>query len=310
MCGPVARKRREQGGHAPTPVERREMVVSGTGVKEVHAAPRRRPGPRMHGGVRAADRALDILSFLASADRVEWYLDEIATGTGLSKSTAHRLLESLNRRGFAEPGSRHGSYRLGLRAAVVGSMALRTRRPSDDVHRMLCASAAEIGDGVGLSVLDGTDAVVVDRAASPHPLQWNLGVGASLPAHVSAAGKVLLAGLSDDAVRRLYSGEACLVRMTSRTVRTVEHLLEQVRKTRRQGYALDDRELDDGLRCVAVPVRDNATRVSHALGVSAPASRTSVKDLLGVVGALERTAAAMSPHITLIARSRWDERAS
>ena len=133
-------------------------------------------------GVRAVDRTLRILSLFATKPKVEWNLEEIATGVELPKSTTHRLLETLIAQRFVELGSRHGTYRLGLRAAVVGNAALQNRRPSEDVHAMLCAAAAEIGDGVGLSVLEGTDAVVVDRAASPRPLQWNLSVGGSLPA--------------------------------------------------------------------------------------------------------------------------------
>ena len=275
--------------------------------------PRAAPVPRAgrsfesRNGVRAADRALEILNLLASADRVEWFLEEIALGTDLPKSTAHRLLETLSRRGFVEQGTRHGTYRLGLGAAVVGCMAIRTRRPSDDVHRMLTASAAEVGDSVGLSVLEGTSAVVVDRAMSPRPLQWNLGVGASMPAHVSAAGKVLLGSISDDAIRRLYATRDALEKKTARTVSNVEELITDVRATRSQGCWIDDGELEVGLRCAAVPVRDNAGRLTHALGVSAPSSRATVDDLRGVVGALERTALAISPHVTLVARERMAE---
>ena len=86
------------------------------------------------------------------------------SGVELPKSTTHRLLETLMAQRFVELGTRHGTYRLGLRAAVVGNTAMQSRRPSEDVHAMLCAAAAEISDGVGLSVLEGTDAVIIDRA--------------------------------------------------------------------------------------------------------------------------------------------------
>ena len=252
-------------------------------------------------GVRAVDRTLRILSLFATKPKVEWNLEEIASGVELPKSTTHRLLETLIAQRFVELGSRHGTYRLGLRAAVVGNTAMQNRRPNEDVHAMLCAAASEVSDGVGLSVLEGTDAVIVDRAASPRPLQWNLSVGGSLPAHQAAAGKVLLSGFRDEHIRRLYA-DVELPRATSRTVVSVDELLLHVARVRRDGFAVDDEELEEGLRCVAVPVVNATGRLTHALGVSGPAARTSMQDLLRLVAPLQRTAAAISPFITLVAR--------
>jgi IclR family acetate operon transcriptional repressor len=257
---------------------------------------------RSRGSVRAADRALQILGVFTSAERVEWSLEEIAARAELPKSTTHRLLETLIGQAFVEYGSRSGSYRLGLRAAVVGHMAMRTRRPPADVQTLLASAADRIGDGVGLSVLERDQVVMVARALSARPLQWNLGVGAAFSAHSSAAGKVLLAALSDDEIRQRFGGASELPRRTTRTVASIDQLLAQVRRVRERQFAVDDQELEEGLRCVAVPVCGRAGPQTHALGVSAPTARLSPDDLVRLVGRLRQVAAAMSPHITLVAR--------
>ena len=82
----------------------------------------------------------------------------------------------------------------------------------------------------------------------------------------------------------------------------MDELLLHVRRVRRDGFAVDDEELEEGLRCVAVPVLNATGRLTHALGVSGPAARTSLTDLLRLVAPLQRTATAISPFITLVAR--------
>jgi IclR family KDG regulon transcriptional repressor len=232
------------------------------------------------GHVRSADRALQILLLMGDHESVEWSLNEIAHGVGLAKSTTHRILETLIGRGFVEPGAGRGTYRLGLRAAVVGHAALRARTPPAEIHQVLAQLSASVRESAGLSVLDGDQVVVVDRALSQRALQWNLTVGASIPASQSAAGKVLLSQFSDDQVRRDHPGPG---------------FLRALDRVRRDGYALDDEEFDPGLRCIAVPVRSISGRATHALAIAAPASRWSLDALRTTVPMLRRAASAMSP---------------
>ena len=243
---------------------------------------------------------LRILTLMTTEERLDWTLDDISVGTELPKSTTHRLLDTLARQHFVETGPRAGAYRLGLRAATVGNMAIRARRPAQDVHDILRRAVDELGESIGLSVREDTSVVIVDKVVSPQPLHWNLGVGASLPAHCSASGKVMLSGLSDDAIRALFSGHGELHRSTPKAVATVDELVERCREVRELGYAIDDEELERGLRCVAVPVRGTSGRLVYSLGLSAPASRLDTSDLEGMVGSLQRAAVEMSPHVELV----------
>lgn len=250
--------------------------------------------------MRAAERVLSILAFMAREERVDWTLEEVASGTELPKSTTHRLLDTAVRQRFVEVGARPGTYRLGLRAAIVGTMAIRARQPKREVHEVLEAVVAELGESAGIWMRDGARVVLVDRVASLQPLHWNRGVGASVAAHCSAAGKVLYGDLPDEEIRALYGAQTELPRMTESTIGSVDELVEHVRERRALGYAIDDEELELGVRCVSVPVRGPSGRMIYALSAAAPAARLGRADLEAMVDPLRRAAETMSPHVDLI----------
>jgi DNA-binding IclR family transcriptional regulator len=231
-------------------------------------------------GVRAAERALAILALLGGRRpngrrQDDWRLDEICTELGLPKSTVHRLLETLMQTDFVQPGSRRGTYRLGLRTAFIGAAAINVRRPSHEVRRILDNLCRQAQESIGLSIAHGREVIIIDKAAPDRLLHQNLGVGAVLPAHCSAAGKVLLAGLPDDEVAARYEGIE-LPSLTRRSLTTIEGLLAELDLVRKRGFALDNEELEDGLGCVAVPVANVFGQVSHAVALSGPASRVMV----------------------------------
>jgi IclR family acetate operon transcriptional repressor len=236
---------------------------------------------------------------LATTDRVDWSLDDISTGLALPKSTAHRLLETLVSENYVVNGPGHGFYRLGLRAAVVGGSAIRVRRPKEDVRALIDAASRETGETVGLSVRDGTMIVIIERALPPRPLKWNLGVGGSTPAHATAAGKVLLAAFTNKEVEGFYGRRDELQRFTPRTVASVADLIAQLELVRERGFALDDEELELGLRCVALPVI-SSLGTTHALGIQGPSSRVTIDYLTGLVDGLRQVAEKISLHISLV----------
>jgi DNA-binding IclR family transcriptional regulator len=200
-------------------------------------------------------------------------LDEIATAVELPKSTAHRLLMTLSRHRFVERGDTASSYRLGIEAAIVGSRAMQYQRPRTEVRDLVARAASELGETVGLGVLEGRHVLVVEKGVPPRPFSWNLGVGATIPAHASAAGKVHLSGLDDSEVEVLFGDRDALEPWGPNTVTDLPSLLAELARTRRRDYAVDIEEFEEGLHCVAVPVRALDDHITHSLGISAPASR-------------------------------------
>lgn len=285
--------------------------LDGGGAPLPRSAADGRPGRRASvsargGSVRSVERALEILMCLADGTHTGRPLEEVAARTGLPKSTTHRLLETLVQHRFVEPGPRPGEYRLGISAGLVGSAAIRLRRPKDEIHGLLRGAVGDLGETVGLAVLGGTTVISVDKVRSTRPLHWNAPVGATMPAHQSAAGKVCLAALTDAEVRRRYEDVPDLTPATPNSIRNIEDLMCQLDTVRRLNHAVDDEELEVGLRCVSVPVTGSSGRVLFALTMSAPTTRldlTAVKPCLDV---LRQTAAAMAPYADLEEASEPD----
>ncbi|GAA2347354.1 IclR family transcriptional regulator [Saccharopolyspora halophila] len=222
-----------------------------------------------HNVVKSADRALVILELLS---RGRHRLSDIAETLHLPLSSVHGLLGTLVHRGFVEFDPTTRTYGLGLKAWTVGQGYTGHRDIVGLALPLMEDLAQQTGETVQLSRLDGTENVYIAIAESPQPMKLVSAVGMRLPAHSVGLGKALLTGLDDDELERRYAG-ARLERFTPNTVTDLEEFLDEVRRSRRAGYAADDEEYIIGCRCVAMPIRDHAGQVISALSVSAPTPR-------------------------------------
>ncbi|MGH3442023.1 MAG: IclR family transcriptional regulator, partial [Nitriliruptorales bacterium] len=226
-----------------------------------------RDGPQY---VRSVDRALAVLEHLA--ERGWSGVTDVAENLDIHKSTAFRLLATLERRGMVEQHGATSKYRLGSGLARLASSVnvdldlRRTARPA-------CERLAEAThETVNLAVMDaGGDVVHIDQvvgAVSIVHLNW---LGRRTPAHCTASGKILLAHAPDGLRRRVLSGP--LEALTPNTVVDANVLEEQLERARRDGHATTVEELEVGLNAVAAPIRAGNGDVIAALVVSGPAHR-------------------------------------
>jgi IclR family transcriptional regulator, KDG regulon repressor len=230
--------------------------------------------------VQSLDRALSILDVLSVA-RGGMSLGAIAAETGLAKSTTHRLLSTLELRGFVSRDLAAGTYRAGFKATP--GLASVT-----EIHGVLLDLARRSGETANLGTLAGRDVVYVDRAESPQALRWQLGVGSRVPAHCSGLGKAILAFLDDAAVQRVLTKPRRT--LTDRTITDADALRAELALTRRRGHAIDNEEFMDGVRCVAVPVLLNHGEVAGAISLAGPAFRLTTKRAGAQVAALHQAA--------------------
>ena len=188
----------------------------------------------------------------------------------MHKSSAYRLLATLEAHGFVERGPAGRGYRLGWKPAeLAGRLRSELRELAAPVMEELAAKSGEI---VHLSVLDGAEIVYLDKRGRSQPLTVSTTIGGRSPAHASAMGKVLLAGLPQAEARRLL-GARRLKRFTPTTITEPRRLALELEAVRRQGYALDNEEAFPGIRCVAAPLRDREGTVRAAISVTAPTQR-------------------------------------
>lgn len=218
-------------------------------------------------GVRSVDRALTILQ--AIARHGELPMTEIAAAVGVHKSTAFRLLGTLETRGMVERTADRGAYRLGY-GVVQLAAAATGRRDLTSVARPVCERLAErVGETVNLAVPDGDAVVSVDQVigtAAVTTVNW---VGQRTPVHATAAGKLFLAERPDRTARRRRPYH----RFTEHTIADPTELHTHLAGVREQGYATAYEEHEIGLVAVAAPVHSVDGAVVAALVVSGPAYR-------------------------------------
>lgn len=223
--------------------------------------------------VQAVTRALSLLEILAREDQ-PLSISEIAKKSGLKLTTAHRLLNTMMNRGFVEQDQTTLQYRLGIKAFEVGNAALIGNDLRTIARPYLRRLMEQINETTNLAVLDGTEVVYVDQLESTNIVIVKMfaRVGSRGPAYCTGTGKVLLAGLQDVELRKRFA-KVQFTKFTNRTITNIEDLIEALNQIRRDCYALDYSERDEGVTCVAAPIRNFEGRVYAAISVSGPAPR-------------------------------------
>lgn len=219
-------------------------------------------------GVQSVDRALTILEVLARVG--EAGVTEIAGELGVHKSTAFRLVSTLETHRLVEQTSDRGRYRLGvgvLRLAGATTARLDLVQEARPVCRQL---AADTGETVNIAVLSENSALYLDQIAGSSALQPHNWVGQHIPLHATSNGKVLLSGLDDERVVEVLG---TLSRYTPHTVTTRARLRAELEEVRERGYAVAVDELEEGLTAVAAPIRNAHGDVVASMSVSGPTFR-------------------------------------
>ena len=222
------------------------------------------------GGVQSVDRALIVLEILARLG--EAGVTEIASELDVHKSTASRLLSSLEDRDLVEQLQDRGKYRLGvgiLRLANAVSGELDVVQQGRDICERL---AADVGETVNVAVRRSRYVVNVDQARGPSAVGTHNWVGELTPLHATSSGKVLLAAMPSR-MRRDLLGAAPLTRFTDRTITSVDELERQLDAVADDEWVLSVGEFEAGLNAVAAPIRDHGGVAIAALSVSGPVYR-------------------------------------
>lgn len=240
-------------------------------------------------GVQSVDRALTILELLARGGDAG--VTEIAAELGVHKSTAFRLVATLEAHRLVEQTEDRGKYRLGvgvLRLAGAASARLDVVQEARPICRQL---AADTGETVNIAVLSESSALYLDQVAGSSALQPHNWVGQHIPLHATSNGKVLLSGLDRQALDNLLGK---LPPYTPSTITTKSQLREELDLVRAQGYALAVDELEVGLTAVAAPIRNAHGDVVASMSVSGPTFRLPADRVGEVVGHLVEAALEVS----------------
>ncbi|WP_051191941.1 IclR family transcriptional regulator domain-containing protein [Microbacterium luticocti] len=229
--------------------------------------------------IQSIDRAFAVLRCF-SLETPEPTLGEVAEHARLDRAAARRYLLTLERLGYV--GKRGSRFHLRPRILELGYSYLSSLSLPRLAQPFLVDLATRCEESCSLTVLDGTEIAYVAVANAVRGLSITLTVGNRLPAYCTAAGRALLSGLGDDAVREVLTASGMRAH-TATTVWDVDAVLTRVRAARERGWCVVDQELEDGVRSVSVPVHGRDGSVVAAATVSVPSSRISTEALAGEI---------------------------
>jgi DNA-binding IclR family transcriptional regulator len=221
--------------------------------------------------VQVIDRALSIVNLLASSDR-SLGACEVGEKLDLNKSTIHRLLAVLEHHRYVERELLSGKYRLGLKLAELGNIALSRFDLQSAARPFVERLVDETGETAHLGILQQSEVISLVNVETQHSVRTPSTVGRRSPIHCTSQGKLLVAFQPPpqiDQILRTY----CFAGFTKKTIRHAGAYRAELTKVRNLGFAVDDEEFEDGLRCIGAPVRDHTGKVIAAISIAGPTFR-------------------------------------
>ena len=228
-------------------------------------------------GIQSIERAFALLEEVAR-HRDGIGLAELSKRVGLHSSTAFHLVRTMVQLGYLSQLKDSKKYRVGRHLFTLAAGALDEVELVRIATPILESLSLETSEASHFAVRSGEDIVVVAKTAGGGMFQLVDRSGAVRPAHATALGKVIAAALTAPELER-YLQTHELRKFTEKTTVEREVLLRELEEVRRSGIAFDDGEFDPEVRCVAVPVRDFAGRITGAIGISGPIWRLSLQAL-------------------------------
>ncbi|MEZ0366156.1 IclR family transcriptional regulator [Mycobacterium sp. pUA109] len=244
--------------------------------------------------IESVDNALKLLLLLGEQPEIR--LTEATRYLGVASSTAHRLLAMLAYRGFVrqDPVSkvyRPGPALTGVAFAVFGRL---------DIPRVAAPVLRDVSDRLRetahIGVLDGASVRFIAAVEGPAAVRVASRLGRSLPAHCTSTGKAMLAQLPEPELHRLLPGEQ-LERVTEHSIGSRSQLFDELSQVRRQGYATNREESEDGVASVAVAIPTRAPGLRLALNAAAPVHRLSEAQYPGVAAVLVAAASELADQL-------------
>lgn len=216
--------------------------------------------------IKSIEKCFNLLGFI-DADSRPVTLEELVKRSGYKKTSCFRLLKTMLSLGILEQDTRTKAYQFGPRLVSIGIAALKNMSLLRISLPVLQRLRDETGETVNLSILNGTEIVFVERLMSNYIVNLNINVGDRLPIYCASMGKVILAFLSPDnaeSIMAQFNFEA----KTKRTIVSLSALKQELAEIKLKGYAINDEELEKGLRAVAAPIFNHNAEAFAAINIA------------------------------------------
>jgi IclR family acetate operon transcriptional repressor len=221
--------------------------------------------------IQSLDRGLSILQAVATSTQPVT-LGELSELLGVDRSSAFRLAQTLRRRGFLSTPAGRKDYILGSAMWTLSRQYDWSNMLVRVAHQELKALANSLNETAHLAIREGRNALFIDSVHARHVIVVAGQTGELVPLYSTAHGKALLADSDEKGLRTIFGSDP-LQKFTKTTIKTIPALAKECVGIRERGYALDEAEFLEGMRCVAAPIRLNSGMIVGSIGISAPASR-------------------------------------
>lgn len=242
--------------------------------------------------IQSVDRAIDILE-LFSLTEPELSVKEISDRLKLSKSTVHGFMKTLEHRGYLEQKPTDQKYKLGLRLFELGNLVGSGMELRNLAYPIIQSLVATLQETVHLVVLDKDEVVYVEKVEAPASLRMYSMLGKRAPLYCTGGGKALFAYLDEATVDHILQ-QADLKALTPFTLTDPEAIKRELQKIREQGYAIDDEEIEIGLKCVAAPIFNHEGKVIASISCAGPKHRFSDDKMKTFIQQVKHAALALS----------------
>jgi IclR family KDG regulon transcriptional repressor len=238
------------------------------------------------------DRIVDILNCF-SDQHAERSFTDIICQVRLNKSTVYRLLEAMREYDLIATDRSTGKYFLGMRLFELGMVSIGRLEIGKVATPLLETLVDRVGETAHLGVLDGYEAVYIAKVESRLPFRIPSDIGRRYPAYCTGVGKALLAHLPEEKLES-YLTHTPLRGFTRNTITSPIELKRHFQQIRTQGYAIDNQEIDEGLRCVGAPIRDHSGKVVAAISIAGSATRITKRNVREMASYVIATAESIS----------------
>jgi DNA-binding IclR family transcriptional regulator len=250
--------------------------------------------------VPAIERALMLLEFLAQS-KSGFSTSEISRRLGLPKSSTYLIVETLEKRGFLQKNRQNGRYYLGLKLIALSRHAIENLDLREEAKPFLRSLMQETRLVVHMAVLDGAEAMLIDKIEAAGTGRQTSFVGRRLDVHSTGVGKALIAYVSEEELALIAKVKG-FPRRNDNTITTLGALKRELAQVRTLGYSMDNEEDEIGSRCVGAPVFDGNWVVVAAISVAGPAGQIPNERIPELANSVKRTAAQISAHLSSIGK--------
>ncbi|WJV53263.1 IclR family transcriptional regulator [Pectobacteriaceae bacterium CE90] len=245
--------------------------------------------------IQSVERALRILDLFNEYD-IELKITDISTKMGLHKSTLHSLLKTMQMMGYIDQNSENGKYRLGMKLVERGNLLINSIDIREKARSYLLDLSSQTGQTTHLAILDGKEGVYIDKVEGKLAVITFSRIGRRLPIHATAIGKALLAFNSEQDINALLK-DYVFTRQTPNTIIDRDAYLKELELVRQNGYALDNQENEQGVRCISVPIWNHSRQIIAAISMSTLTNRVTDAEINDYIVLLKAAAKALSQHL-------------